>query len=141
MIGKAERILDLAAHAHRPGRFQLQAAIATCHAAAPSWSETDWLQIVTLYDLLLRHDPSPVIRLNQAVALSELSGPEAGLAEVERLADRLDEYYLLHAVRGRLLHRLGRHDEGRKADRRALDLAGNPAEQELLRARLAEFDV
>jgi RNA polymerase sigma-70 factor (ECF subfamily) len=141
MIAKAERMLDLAAHAHRPGRFQLQAAIAACHATARSWAETDWLQIVTLYDLLLRHDPSPVIRLNQAVALSELSGPASGLAEVDRLADRLDEYYLLHAVRGRLLHRLGRHDEGRAAERRALDLAGNPAEQELLRARLAEFAV
>ncbi len=141
MIDKAERILDLAAHAHRPGRFQLQAAIAACHAVAPSWPETDWLQIVTLYDLLLRHDPSPVIRLNHAVALSELAGPDTGLAEVDRLADRLDEYYLLHAVRGRLLHRLGRHDEGVAANRRALQLAGNPVEQELLRARLAEFDV
>jgi RNA polymerase sigma factor (sigma-70 family) len=141
MIDKAERILDLAAHARQPGRFQLQAAIAACHAMAPSWPETDWLQIVTLYDLLLRHDPSPVIRLNHAVALSELSGPDAALAEVDRLADRLDEYYLMHAVRGRLLHRLGRHDEGVQANRRALHLAVNPVEQELLRARLAEFDV
>ncbi|WP_246187109.1 RNA polymerase sigma factor [Microlunatus speluncae] len=141
MIDKAERILDLAAHARRPGRFQLQAAIAACHAVAPSWPETDWLQIVTLYDLLLRHDPSPVIRLNHAVALSELSGPGTALTEVDRLADRLDEYYLMHAVRGRLLHRLGRHDEGVAANRRALHLAVNPVEQELLRARLAEFDV
>ena len=76
-----------------------------------------------------------------SIVTGELSGPASGLAEVDRLADRLDEYYLLHAVRGRLLHRLGRHDEGRAAERRALDLAGNPAEQELLRARLAEFAV
>lgn len=138
MIDRADRFLDLAAHARAPGRFQLQAAIAACHAAAPSWADTDWLQIVTLYDLLLRYDPSPVIRLNRAVAVAELSGPAAALAEVEPLADRLSGYYLLHAVRARLLHRVGRHDDGRAADRRALELAANPVEQELLRARLVE---
>lgn len=138
MINRADRLLDLAAHARAPGRFQLQAAITACHAAAPSWTDTDWLQIVTLYDLLLRHDPSPVIRLNRAVAVAELAGPAEALAEVEPLAERLSGYYLLHAVRARLLHRVGRHDEGRAADRRALELAANPVEQELLRARLAE---
>ena len=76
---------------HRPGRFQLQAAIAGCHANAASWAETDWLQILTLYDLLLRHDSSPVIRLNHAIALSHLRGPEAALAEVDQVADRLSE--------------------------------------------------
>ncbi|MFC7621661.1 RNA polymerase sigma factor [Microlunatus sp. GCM10028923] len=138
MIDRADRFLELAAHARAPGRFQLQAAIAACHAAAPSWGDTDWLQIVTLYDLLLRHDPSPVIMLNRAVAVAELAGPAAALAEVDPLAERLAGYYLLHAVRARLLHRVGRHDEGRAADRRALELAANPVEQELLRARLAE---
>ena len=75
----------------RPGRFQLQAAIGGCHANAASWAETDWLQILTLYDLLLRYDSSPVIRLNHAIALSHLRGPDAALAEVEQVADRLSE--------------------------------------------------
>ena len=122
----------------RPGPFQLQAAIAACHATSPSWAETDWLQIVTLYDVLARHDPSPVVRLNRAVALAQL-GPAAGraaLADVDALADRLDGYHLFHATRAELLTALGRDDEADAANARALALTANDAERRLLTTRL-----
>ncbi len=135
-IARADGYLQRAAKRNQPGRFQLQAAIAGCHASAPSWAETDWLQIVTLYDLLLRWDPSPVVRLNHAIALGHLDGPAAALTEVDTIADRLDGYHLLHATRADLLARLGDHDGARRANERALQLAVNPAEQRLLRARL-----
>jgi RNA polymerase sigma factor (sigma-70 family) len=135
-ISRADGYLTTAAALRRPGRFQLQAAIAGCHATATSWAETDWLQILTLYDLLLRHDASPVIRLNQAIALSHLRGPAAALAEIDRLADRLNGYHLLHATRAQLLTELGDHEGARAANERALALTSNPAEQQLLRSRL-----
>jgi len=93
-ISRADGYLTTAAALHRPGRFQLQAAIAGCHASAASWADTDWLQILTLYDLLLRYDSSPVIKLNHAIALSHLRGPAAALAEVDQVADRLSGYHL-----------------------------------------------
>lgn len=137
-IAEADRLLTRAAALHRPGRFQLQAALAACHASAPSAEETDWLQILTLYDVLCRLDPSPVVRLNRAIALREVSGPEAALAEVEAVAERLESYHLLHAVRAQLFTDLGRDAEAQAANRRALALAANPAERELLRARIGE---
>ena len=135
-IARAERYLERAAVWRRPGRFQLQAAIAACHASAPSYAETDWLQILTLYDLLLRHDRSPVVRLNRAVALAECVGPAPALEEVDALAGALDAYHLWHATRADLLRRVGRLDAATEANRRALDLAALPAEQALLRERL-----
>lgn len=92
--------------------------------------------MLTLYDLLLVHDPSPVVRLNHAVALSHVRGPGEALAAVDALASRLDGYHLLHATRAELLAALGRDDEARAANARALALAANPAEQALLRDRL-----
>ena len=139
-IARAEGYLVQAAAARQPGRYQLQAAIAACHAAAPTWAVTDWLQILTLYDLLLRHDPSPVVRLNHAIALSYVSGPAAGLAELESVADRLADYHLLHATRAQLLGRLGEPDAARAANLRALELTDNPAEQDLLRDRIAQVN-
>lgn len=139
-IARAEGYLVRAATARRPGRYQLQAAIAACHAAAPTWAETDWLQILTLYDLLLQHDPSPVVRLNHAIALSHVSGPAAGLAEIESVADRLADYHLLHATRAQLLEQLGEPDAARAANLRALELTDNPVEQDLLRDRIAQVD-
>jgi RNA polymerase sigma factor (sigma-70 family) len=133
---RADGYLAKAARLRQPGRYQFQAAIAGCHASARTWAETDWLQIVTLYDLLLRRDPSPVVRLNRAVALSHLDGPAAALDEVNRLADALPGYHLLHSTRGYLLHALGRDSEAADAYRRALQLATNPVEQDLLRARI-----
>ena len=135
-ISRADGYLATAAAQHRPGRFQLQAAIAGCHATATSWAETDWLQILTLYDLLLRHDASPVIRLNHAIALSRLRGPAAALSEIDQLADRLNGYHLWHATRAQLLTELGDHEGARAANERALALTSNPAEQQLLRSRL-----
>jgi RNA polymerase sigma-70 factor (ECF subfamily) len=85
---------------------------------------------------LLRHDASPVIRLNHAIALSHLRGPAVALAEIDQLADRLNGYHLLHATRAQLLTELGDHERARAANERALALTSNPAEQQLLRSRL-----
>jgi RNA polymerase sigma-70 factor (ECF subfamily) len=135
-IARAERLLERAALYRRPGRFQLMAAIAACHASAPSTEETDWLQVLTLYDLLLTHDPSPVVRLNHAIALAEVLGPEAGLSELDSLGDSLAAYHLFYAARADLLRRCGRLDDARIADQRALDLTTNAAERNLLTDRL-----
>ena len=125
-------------HAGPPGRFTLQAAIAALHAQAPSYAATDWPQILALYGELLRVWPSPVVALNRAVALAEVDGPAAALAEVEALAEggRLAGYRYLHATRADLLQRLGRDAEAAAAYRAALELAGNAAEHEFLAERL-----
>lgn len=133
---RAEGYLVRAASFRRPGRFQLQAAIAAVHASAARFADTDWLQILTLYDLLLTFDPSPVVRLNQAVALAHVAGPRAALEVVEGLAVRLADYHLLHATRAALLAELGEVDRARAANEAALTLAATSAEQELLRRRL-----
>ena len=121
----------------RAGPFQLQAAIAAVHCEAPTWPETDWLQIVILYDMLLRLDPSPVTRLNRAIASAEVFGPEQALVEVDALGARLGSYAQWHATRAELLRRTGRDAEAREADEVGLTLTGNPAEQVLLRERIA----
>ena len=136
-IVAADGLLERAAAHHRPGRFQLQAAIAACHASAATWAETDWLQILVLYDMLLGHDPSPVTRLNRGVALGKVFGAAGALEYVDRLAAELDGYHLFHATRAALLRELGRTDEADTADARALSLTRNPAEQVLLRTRLS----
>ena len=136
-ISRADGYLVTAASLRRSGRFQLQAAIAGCHASAASWGDTDWLQIVTLYDMLLMHDRSPVVRLNHAIALGHVAGPGVALAEVDQLTDRLADYHLLHATRAELLTQLGDPAAARLANERALALTSNPVEQELLRSRLA----
>lgn len=124
------------------GRFGLQAAIASCHATAPSLVETDWVQIAALYEALGTIAPSPVVDLNRAVALSMAYGPEAGFEIVESLMGEpsLSEYHLLWSVRADLLSRLGRHEEARSDLERARALTRNADEQELLarRARAAE---
>ena len=137
-IAEGDRLLERAAALKRPGRYQLQAAIAAVHATAPSWAATDWLQIVTLYELLLGHDPSPVTRLNRAVAVAQLGRrqAEAALADVEALAGPLAAYHLFHATRAELLTTLGRHDDARAANRTALGLTTNDAERRLLTTRL-----
>ena len=137
-ISRADGYLSTAASLRRPGRFQLQAALAGCHASAGTWAETDWLQILTLYDMLLRYDSSPVIRLNQAIALSHVRGPAVALAAVDEMADRLADYHLLHATRAQLLAQVGDAGAARIANERALSLTSNRVEQELLRARLAD---
>lgn len=136
-IAHASRLLLSAARFRRPGQYQVQAAIVACHAEAPSWEATDWQQILALYDALLTLAPSPVARLNRAVALRFVRGPAAALAEVDALAPVLTQYRLLHATRAELLRDLARSDEARAADAQALALTANPAERRLLEQRLA----
>jgi len=134
---EAARLLGRAIEMHRPGPYQIQAAIAAVHAQASTYGETDWPQIRLLYDRLDQLAPSPVVRLNRAVASRFAIGPQAALAEVEQLAADLDGYRLFHAVRAELLTDLGRHEQARSANERALALATNPAERELLARRLS----
>ncbi|WP_069113444.1 RNA polymerase sigma factor [Jiangella alba] len=139
LIADADRLVVGALRAGPPGRFTLQAAIAALHAQAPSYAETDWPQILTLYDELLRRWSSPVVALNRAVAVSMVDGPEAALAEVETLESdgRLAGYRYLPATKADLLTRLGRHAEAAAAYRAALALSDNAAEQEFLQDRLS----
>jgi len=130
-----ERVAAVAAGGEPPGRYQLQAAINAVHTAAPSAGDTDWPTIVALYGRLVRLDPSPIVRLNRAVAVAEVDGPVVGLAEVDRLADLLNGYHAFHVARADLLRRLGRGDESRAAYDRAIGLAGNPAERAYLTRR------
>jgi RNA polymerase sigma-70 factor (ECF subfamily) len=138
-IRSAASLVEKALCMRSPGPFQLQAAIAACHAEASSWEETDWRQIWALYGVLLGLSPSPVIALNRAIALRYLRGPRAALAEVETLRPRLDTYYLFHATRAELLRALCQEAEAHAADQRALELTGNPAERELLTLRLGDY--
>ncbi|MEU3271165.1 DUF6596 domain-containing protein [Saccharomonospora sp. NPDC006951] len=137
-IAGAIRLLTRAARHRRPGPYQLQAAIVACHAEARTWADTDWPQIVLLYDLLLAHAPSPVTRLHRAIALSHVAGADAALAELATVAGQLDRYHLYHAARAELLRELGDAGRAREADRRALELTSNPAEEAVLRQRLHE---
>lgn len=118
-----------------PGRYQLLAAINAVHTSAADVRDTDWSQIVALYDQLVRLDPSPVVALNRAVAVAELDGPEAGLAVVDRLGDALAGYRAFHATRADLLRRLGRIGEARAAYGRAIEVPGNAAETAYLTQR------
>jgi RNA polymerase sigma-70 factor (ECF subfamily) len=135
-IDAAVRLLSRAAAQRRPGPYQLQAAIVACHTDAARWQDTDWPQILLLYDMLLHLQPSPVTRLHRAIALHHARGPEAALEELDTLAGELDGHHLLHATRAEVLRALGRNDEARAADRRALELATNPAQLALLEQRL-----
>ena len=137
-IDEAVGLLGRARRTGRPGSFQLQAAIVAAHAAAPSWRATDWVTIVDLYDALHRLEPTPVVALNRALAVAERDGPAAALAQVEPLAERLGGYHLFHAARAELLRRIGRGEDARAADRRALELTDNPAERRLLRERIRQ---
>jgi len=138
LVAEADRLVVAALRAGPPGRFTLQAAIAALHAQAPSYAATDWDQIVTLYDELLRVWPSPVVALNRAVAVAMVDGPGPALAEVEALerAGGLVGYPYLPATKADLLHRLGRDAEAADAYRAALALTDNAAEQEFLADRL-----
>lgn len=136
-IASAVELLGRAAAFRRPGPYQLQAAIAAVHAEARTWEATDWPQILRLYDALLAISGSPVVRLNRAIALRQVAGPEHALREVDAIAADLDRYHLLHATRAELLRDLGRRDEARDADGRALELTDNPAERALLEKRIA----
>jgi RNA polymerase sigma-70 factor (ECF subfamily) len=136
--GTAE--LEAALRLRRPGPFQVQAAIAACHANAADAASTDWVQIAGLYARLSDMAPSPVVELNRAVAVSMWQGPDAGLAIVERLAasGALRGYHLLPAARADMLRRLGRPAEAAAAYREARDLARTDAERRFLDRRSRE---
>ena len=142
-IEEGHRLVVAALEGGPPGRFALQAAIASLHAHAPSYAETDWAQIVLLYDALERIWPSPVVALNRAIARAEIEGPAAGLAAIEALESegRLAGYRYLPGTKVDLLRRLGRLDEAVAAYRDALALAENDTERAFLERRLAECGV
>lgn len=126
----------------RPGPYTVQAAIAALHSEATNLADTDWRQVVALFDLLARLAPSPVVDLNRAVAVAMRDGPAAGLALLDALdlSGRLTGYHLLPAARADLLRRLGRHAQAAVLYRRALELVGNEPERRFLRRRLAEVE-
>ena len=132
-----ERLAAVAAGGPQPGRYQLLAAINAVHTDARDARDTDWGQVVTLYDRLLRVDPSPVVALNRAVAVAELDGPDVALALVEGVP--MDEYHAFHATRAELLRRLGRRTAAREAYDRAIGLAGNTAEVAYLTRRRGQL--
>jgi RNA polymerase sigma-70 factor (ECF subfamily) len=140
-IADACGLLVRAARLRRPGPYQLQAAIIACHAEAASWDSTDWMQILLLYDALLLHVPSPVIRLHRAIALRQVLGAAKALTEVDALAIKLTDYHLYHATRADLLRDLGREADAHQADERAFSLTVNPAERALLEQRLSLLDI
>jgi RNA polymerase sigma-70 factor (ECF subfamily) len=137
-IAEAIQTLDRAGAMGAPGPYQLQAAIAATHAEAASWDQTDWHQIVVLYDALLAMSDSPVVRLNRAVALSYFAGPQVALGELNDLALTLSDYHLFHSTRAELLDSIGEHGLAREARVRALDLSQNPAERSFLERKLRE---
>jgi RNA polymerase sigma-70 factor (ECF subfamily) len=123
-----------------PDRFVVQAALAACHAIAPSWEETDWDAVVSWYDVLLTVEDTPVVRLNRAVALAERDGPEVGLTELDRLGEesRWDGHVWFHATRAELLDRVGRRAEADQAFDVALSLPLADGWRRQLRRRRAE---
>ena len=141
-IAEGMALVRRAFASRRPGPYALQAAIAAVHAGARGAAETDWGEIVGLYDLLLRADPSPVVELNRAVAVAMRDGPETGLALVDALLERgeLAGYHLAHAARADLCRRLGRTAEAKASYERALALARQEPERRFLERRLRELD-
>ena len=134
-------LVERALRSRRPGPYALQAAISAVHASSPSAAETDWRQIVALYDVLVRVVPSPVVELNRAVAVAMRDGAAAGLALIDAILTRgdLDGYHLAHSARAELCRRLGRNDEARKSYNRALSLTRQDPERRFLQKRLDEL--
>jgi RNA polymerase sigma-70 factor (ECF subfamily) len=137
-IAEGLAVLDVALRRREPGPYQVQAAIAACHARAERAADTDWPQIAALYGRLAELVPSPVVRLNRAVAVAMADGPAAGLALVDALGDELAGYRQVPATRADLLRRLGRHAEAAQAYREALGMTESDAERRFLIRRLAE---
>jgi RNA polymerase sigma-70 factor (ECF subfamily) len=140
-IAEGTHLVERALASRRSGPYAIQAAIAAVHAEAPDASATDWAEIVSLYDVLMKTDPSPVIELNRAVAVAMRDGPEAGLVLVEGILARgeLSEYRLTHATRAELCRRLGRTADARASFERALALTRQEPERRLIERRLVEL--
>ncbi|AZM49844.1 RNA polymerase subunit sigma-24 [Streptomyces sp. WAC 06738] len=140
LVAEGHRLVrERLATGQAPGRYQILAAINAVHTSARDVRDTDWSQVVALYDQLVRIDPSPVVALNRAVAVAETDGPDVALAAVDRLADGLAGYHAFHATRADLLRRLGRGAAARAAYDRAIELAGNTAETAYLTRRRGEL--
>jgi RNA polymerase sigma-70 factor (ECF subfamily) len=139
MIAEGLAMLDKAMRHAQPGPYQIQAAVAALHARADTAADTDWAQIDLLYANLERLQPSPVVTLNRAVAVSKTKGPEVALAMIEPLADKLDGYFHYHGLRGALLEQLGRGAEARKAFTQAISLANTAAEAAHIRMHLDQL--
>ena len=141
MIAEGQALVERAIRSRRFGPYTLQAAISAVHAEAPAADATDWPQIVGLYDVLLRADPSPVVELNRAAAIAMRDGPAAGLALIDAILEHgeLEDYHLAHSARADLLRRLGRAADAREAYARALSLARQEPERRFIDRRIAEL--
>ena len=141
LIAEGCALVEQALASRRFGPYTLQAAIAAVHAEAARAADTDWAQIVGLYDVLLRVEPSPVVELNRAAAVAMRDGPAAGLALIDAILVRgdLEEYHLAHSARAELCRRLGRTEEARASYQRALELTRQEPERRFLERRLAEL--
>jgi RNA polymerase sigma-70 factor (ECF subfamily) len=141
LIAEADGLIGRAIASRRIGPYILQAAIASVHAEAAGTAETDWVQIVALYDVLSRVDPSPVVALNRAAAIGVRDGPQAGLAAIEAVMAQggLDGYHLAHAARADMQRRLGLTEAARTSYRRALELTRQPAERRFIEGRLDQL--
>ena len=141
LIGEGTGLVERALASRRIGPYTLQAAIAAVHAEAPAAAATDWAQIVGLYDVLARAEPSPVVELNRAAAVAMRDGPAAGLALIDAILDRgaLADYHLAHSARAELCRRLGRAADARASYTRALDLARQEPQRRFLERRLREL--
>ncbi|MBL8168026.1 MAG: RNA polymerase sigma factor [Acidobacteria bacterium] len=141
-IAEGVALVKTALHSHRFGAYTLQAAIVAVHAEAESVAATDWRQIVAIYDQLLRIQPSPVVRLNRAVAIAERDGPEAGLKHIEALLEdgELVNYYLAHSARAEMYRRLGRTLEARSSYEKALVLTQQEPERQFLQERIRQLE-
>ncbi len=140
-IAEGTALVERALASRRFGPYTIQAAIAAVHAEAPTPAATDWAQIVGLYDVLARIEPSPVVELNRAVAVAMRDGPVAGLALIDAILARgeLDDYHLAHSARAELYRRLGNTAEARVSYERALDLSRQGPERRFLERRLGEL--
>jgi RNA polymerase sigma-70 factor (ECF subfamily) len=141
MIAEGVALVDRALRSRSFGPYTLQAAIAAVHAGAATPAETDWPEIVGLYDVLLKADPSPVVELNRAAAVAMRDGPEAGLALIDGILARGDlaDYPVAHSARAELCRRLGRTEEAARSFQRALSLTTQERQQHFLERRLAEL--
>jgi RNA polymerase sigma-70 factor (ECF subfamily) len=141
LIQQGVTLVEQTLRSRRFGPYTIQAAISAVHAEARDPADTDWAEIVALYDVLTQAEPSPIVELNRAVALAMRDGPAAGLAEIDVILDRgdLTQYYLAHSARAELARRLGRTEDARAAYQRALDLTQLAPERRFLERRLAEL--
>jgi RNA polymerase sigma-70 factor (ECF subfamily) len=141
LITEGTRLVEWALSTRRFGPYTIQAAISAVHAEAPRAAATDWAQIVALYDVLARMDPSPIVELNRAVAVAMRDGPAVALELIEELLRKgeLQDYHLAHAARADLCRRLGRAAEARASYERALVFARQEPERRFLERRLAEM--